>query len=368
MSWSPSVRPSDSSAWAASSTARRMAHLRLSCQSRWVEPYFLIPSCSDRAQAATEQHPGACCCLAAWQVGWLVMSVARGRRQIAHCMSCHALPADVVLLPTALPLPAPACRPPPQLGPEVRESRRDELVSLQQRVGEAWAKTLVGREVRCHCYCQPCCRRCCCHCDVRLWVAGAVRQVFGTPVSHFPACLAGCCCDLGSAFHCVAALSSPHLASPHMPLCCRLRCWWMGTQRMARSLGARSGMRRTSTPSCSWRHLRRACRRSRLGRCVAAGWLAPPSLISRRCPWHDGIALGHWGCNPSRPCRKPMALSQQCCKHDAGRVPCCQLHLAAVTAGRRCWHLPAVTQIGARQLFKVKSGHSCTKSRARTLD
>ncbi|KAI3429616.1 hypothetical protein D9Q98_005702 [Chlorella vulgaris] len=41
----------------------------------------------------------------------------------------------------------PAAELPEQLGPEVRESRRDELVSLQQRVGEAWAKTLVGREI-----------------------------------------------------------------------------------------------------------------------------------------------------------------------------------------------------------------------------
>jgi ribosomal protein S12 methylthiotransferase len=29
----------------------------------------------------------------------------------------------------------------------VREARRDELISLQQRVGEEWAQTLVGQEV-----------------------------------------------------------------------------------------------------------------------------------------------------------------------------------------------------------------------------
>ena len=35
-----------------------------------------------------------------------------------------------------------------QLPAEVREARRDELISLQQRVGEEWAKTHVGQEVR----------------------------------------------------------------------------------------------------------------------------------------------------------------------------------------------------------------------------
>ena len=29
----------------------------------------------------------------------------------------------------------------------MREARRDELISLQQRVGEEWAQTLVGQEV-----------------------------------------------------------------------------------------------------------------------------------------------------------------------------------------------------------------------------
>lgn len=35
-----------------------------------------------------------------------------------------------------------------QVPPEVREARRDELISLQQRVGEEWAKSHVGKEVR----------------------------------------------------------------------------------------------------------------------------------------------------------------------------------------------------------------------------
>lgn len=34
-----------------------------------------------------------------------------------------------------------------QIEDEVREARRDELVSLQQRLGEEWAKTRVGQEV-----------------------------------------------------------------------------------------------------------------------------------------------------------------------------------------------------------------------------
>lgn len=34
-----------------------------------------------------------------------------------------------------------------QVAPEVREARRDELISLQQRVGEEWAKSHVGKEV-----------------------------------------------------------------------------------------------------------------------------------------------------------------------------------------------------------------------------
>ena len=36
----------------------------------------------------------------------------------------------------------------PQVPQEVREARRDELVSLQQRIGEEWAGTHVGQEVR----------------------------------------------------------------------------------------------------------------------------------------------------------------------------------------------------------------------------
>lgn len=45
-----------------------------------------------------------------------------------------------------------------QIEDEVREARRDELVSLQQRMGEEWAKTRVGQEVsewRCRCQFLP---------------------------------------------------------------------------------------------------------------------------------------------------------------------------------------------------------------------
>ncbi|PSC67925.1 tRNA modifying enzyme [Micractinium conductrix] len=41
----------------------------------------------------------------------------------------------------------PAAELPEQLPAEVREARRDELISLQQRVGEEWAKTHVGQEL-----------------------------------------------------------------------------------------------------------------------------------------------------------------------------------------------------------------------------
>ncbi|PRW60219.1 hypothetical protein C2E21_1074 [Chlorella sorokiniana] len=41
----------------------------------------------------------------------------------------------------------PAAELPEQLEDEVREARRDELVSLQQRLGEEWAKTRVGQEI-----------------------------------------------------------------------------------------------------------------------------------------------------------------------------------------------------------------------------
>lgn len=34
-----------------------------------------------------------------------------------------------------------------QVPARVRERRRDELISLQQRVGEEWAARLVGQEV-----------------------------------------------------------------------------------------------------------------------------------------------------------------------------------------------------------------------------
>jgi hypothetical protein len=37
-----------------------------------------------------------------------------------------------------------------QLDEDVREARRDELVSLQQRVGGAFAQSLVDQEVRPH--------------------------------------------------------------------------------------------------------------------------------------------------------------------------------------------------------------------------
>lgn len=35
-----------------------------------------------------------------------------------------------------------------QVPQDVREARRDELVSLQQHVGEGFAESLVGRQVR----------------------------------------------------------------------------------------------------------------------------------------------------------------------------------------------------------------------------
>lgn len=41
----------------------------------------------------------------------------------------------------------PAAEFPEQLDPEERQARRDELISLQQRVGESWAKALVGTEL-----------------------------------------------------------------------------------------------------------------------------------------------------------------------------------------------------------------------------
>ena len=41
-----------------------------------------------------------------------------------------------------------------QVEDEVREARRDELVSLQQRLGEGWAKTRVGQEVRTGAHCS----------------------------------------------------------------------------------------------------------------------------------------------------------------------------------------------------------------------
>lgn len=41
----------------------------------------------------------------------------------------------------------PAAEFPEQLDTETRQARRDELISLQQRVGESWAKALVGTEL-----------------------------------------------------------------------------------------------------------------------------------------------------------------------------------------------------------------------------
>lgn len=48
--------------------------------------------------------------------------------------------------------PAPHCllfvrAPGAQVPPKVRERRRDELISLQQRIGESWAELQVGKEV-----------------------------------------------------------------------------------------------------------------------------------------------------------------------------------------------------------------------------
>lgn len=41
----------------------------------------------------------------------------------------------------------PAATLPEQVPQRQRERRRDELISLQQRVGEGWAQGLVGREL-----------------------------------------------------------------------------------------------------------------------------------------------------------------------------------------------------------------------------
>jgi len=41
----------------------------------------------------------------------------------------------------------PAAEFPEQWDPEERQARRDELVSLQQRIGESWAKALLGTEI-----------------------------------------------------------------------------------------------------------------------------------------------------------------------------------------------------------------------------
>jgi ribosomal protein S12 methylthiotransferase len=41
----------------------------------------------------------------------------------------------------------PAAEMPEQVPQKVREARRDELISLQQRIGEHWARGLVGREI-----------------------------------------------------------------------------------------------------------------------------------------------------------------------------------------------------------------------------
>ena len=41
----------------------------------------------------------------------------------------------------------PAADFPEQVDPEDRQARRDELVSLQQRIGESWARQLVGTEL-----------------------------------------------------------------------------------------------------------------------------------------------------------------------------------------------------------------------------
>ena len=41
-----------------------------------------------------------------------------------------------------------------QVPQELREARRDELVSLQQHVGQGFAESLVGSEVRLRCLSQ----------------------------------------------------------------------------------------------------------------------------------------------------------------------------------------------------------------------
>ncbi len=41
----------------------------------------------------------------------------------------------------------PAATLPDQVPQRLRDRRRDELISLQQRIGEEWAEGLVGREV-----------------------------------------------------------------------------------------------------------------------------------------------------------------------------------------------------------------------------
>ena len=42
----------------------------------------------------------------------------------------------------------PAATMPEQVPTRTRQRRRDELISLQQRIGEEWAASTVGREVR----------------------------------------------------------------------------------------------------------------------------------------------------------------------------------------------------------------------------
>lgn len=41
----------------------------------------------------------------------------------------------------------PASELPDQIPLELREARRDELISLQQKIGENWAKSMIGREI-----------------------------------------------------------------------------------------------------------------------------------------------------------------------------------------------------------------------------
>ena len=94
-----------------------------------------------------------------------------------------------------------------QIEDEVRESRRDELVSLQQRLGEGWAKTRVGQEVRTGAHCS----------------SGWGRQELGScswaswslaePLKLARILLTAPCCGCGSAAKADGGLQAAHCAA-----------------------------------------------------------------------------------------------------------------------------------------------------------